>query len=51
MGEFATAFSVSLQSVWNDSGFSSITMGNIIMILVGCLLLYMAFARRGSTMR
>ena len=45
MGEFATAFSVSLQSVWNDSGFSSITMGNIIMILVGCLLLYMAFAK------
>ena len=29
--------SVSLQSVWNDSGFSSITMGNIIMILVGCM--------------
>ena len=43
MGEFMTAFSVSLQSVWNDSGFSAITMGNIIMILVGCLLLYMAF--------
>ena len=45
MGEFMTAFSVSLQSVWNDSGFSAITMGNIIMILVGCLLLYMAFAK------
>ena len=45
MGEFATAFSVSLQSVWNDSGFSSITSGNIIMILVGCILLYMAFAK------
>ena len=45
MGEFATAFSVSLQSVWNDSGFSSITSVNIIMILVGCILLYMAFAK------
>ena len=45
MGEFGTAFAVSLQSVWNDSGFSGITMGNIIMILVGCLLLYMAFAK------
>ena len=45
MGEFGTAFAVSLQSVWNDSGFSSITMGNIIMILVGCILLYMAFAK------
>ena len=45
MGEFGTAFAVSLQSVWNDSGFSSITSGNIIMILVGCILLYMAFAK------
>ena len=45
MGEFGTAFSVSLQSVWNDSGFSAITSGNIIMILVGCLLLYMAFVK------
>ena len=45
MGEFMTAFSVSLQSVWNDSGFSGITTGNIIMIIVGCLLLYMAFAK------
>jgi oxaloacetate decarboxylase beta subunit/glutaconyl-CoA decarboxylase len=45
MGEFGTAFAVSLQSVWNDSGFSGITSGNIIMILVGCLLLYMAFAK------
>ena len=45
MGEFGTAFAVSLQSVWNDSGFSGITTGNIIMILVGCLLLYMAFAK------
>ena len=45
MGEFGTAFAVSLQSVWNDSGFSSITRGNIIMILVGCILLYMAFAK------
>ena len=45
MGEFGTAFSVSLQSVWNDSGFSSITVDNIIMIIVGCLLLYMAFVK------
>jgi oxaloacetate decarboxylase beta subunit/glutaconyl-CoA decarboxylase len=45
MNEFMTAFSVSLQSVWNDSGFSAITSGNIIMILVGCVLLYLAFAK------
>ena len=45
MNEFMTAFSVSLQSVWNDSGFSSITGGNIIMIVVGCVLLYLAFAK------
>ncbi|MBQ7515437.1 MAG: sodium ion-translocating decarboxylase subunit beta [Schwartzia sp.] len=40
-----TAWAVSLQSVWNDSGFSAITSGNIIMILVGCVLLYLAFAK------
>ena len=45
MNEFMTAFSVSLQSVWNDSGFSAITSGNIIMMVVGCLLLYMAFVK------
>ena len=45
MNEFMTAFSVSLQSVWNDSGFQSITSGNIIMMVVGCILLYMAFVK------
>ena len=45
MGEFGTAFSVSLQSVWNDSGFSSLTVDNVIMMIVGCLLLYMAFVK------
>ncbi len=43
--EFVNAFSVSLQSVWNDSGFSAFTAGNGIMILVGLLLLYMAFVK------
>lgn len=43
--EFFNAFSVSLQAVWNDSGFSAFTMGNGIMILVGLLLLYMAFVK------
>ena len=43
--EFVDAFVVSLQSVWNDSGFSSFTPGNGIMILVGLLLLYMAFVK------
>ena len=45
MNEFLTAFSVSLQSVWNDSGFQALTSGNIIMMVVGCLLLYMAFVK------
>ena len=45
MNEFMTAFSVSLQSVWNDSGFSSLTVDNVIMMIVGCLLLYMAFVK------
>lgn len=43
--EAVNAFSVSLQAVWNDSGFSAFTMGNGIMILVGLLLLYMAFVK------
>ena len=43
--EFVNAFSVSLQAVWNDSGFSAFTAGNGIMILVGLVLLYMAFVK------
>ncbi|MBE8954409.1 MAG: sodium ion-translocating decarboxylase subunit beta [Quinella sp. 2Q5] len=43
--EALNAFAVSLQAVWNDSGFSAFTMGNGIMILVGLLLLYMAFVK------
>lgn len=45
MSEFINAFNVSISSIWNDSGFSSLEMGNVIMILVGCVLLYMAFAK------
>jgi oxaloacetate decarboxylase beta subunit/glutaconyl-CoA decarboxylase len=43
--EALNAFSVSLQAVWNDSGFSAFTTGNGIMILVGLILLYMAFVK------
>ena len=43
--EFLNAFSVSLQSVWFDSGFSAFTAGNGIMIAVGLLLLYLAFVK------
>ena len=43
--EALNAFSVSLQAVWNDSGFSAFSTGNGIMILVGLLLLYMAFVK------
>ena len=43
--EFIDAFSVSLQAVWNDSGFSAFTPGNGIMILVGLFLIYMAFVK------
>ncbi len=43
--EFLNAFIVSLQAVWNGSGFSHFTMGNGIMILVGLVLLYMAFVK------
>ncbi len=43
--ELFNAFAVSLQSVWNDSGFSAFTLGHGIMIAVGLLLLYMAFVK------
>ena len=43
--EFLNAFIVSLQAVWNGSGFSHFTTGNGIMILVGLELLYMAFVK------
>ena len=43
--EFLDAFIVSLQAVWAGSGFSHFTMGNGIMILVGLVLLYLAFAK------
>lgn len=39
------AFTVALASVWNDSGFASITTGNLAMLLVGCILLYMAIIK------
>jgi len=45
MAEFLSAFSVSLQSVWNDSGFAAFTVGNGIMILVGLVLLYLAIVK------
>ena len=43
--ELWNAFSVSILSVWNDSGYQALTMGNIIMMIVGFLLLYMAIAK------
>ena len=43
--EFLNAFIVSLQAVWAGSGFSHFTIGNGIMILVGLVLLYLAFAK------
>ena len=43
--EVWNAFSVSIASVWNDSGFSALTGGHVIMMIVGCFLLYMAFVK------
>ena len=43
--EVWNAFVVSIASVWNDSGFQALTGGNVIMMLVGCFLLYMAFVK------
>lgn len=39
------AFILSLASVWNDSGFSALTSGNVIMLIVGLVLLYLAIAK------
>ncbi len=39
------ALIVSLQSVWADSGFEGITSGNVIMLVVGCVLLYLAIGK------
>ena len=39
------AFLVALSSVWADSGFSALTRGHVIMIVVGLVLLYMAIGK------
>ena len=39
------AFVVALSSVWADSGFSALTGGHVIMIVVGLVLLYMAIGK------
>ena len=39
------AFQVALTSVLMDSGFIAVTPGHLIMISVGLLLLYLAFAK------
>ncbi len=39
------AFNVALQAVYNDSGFTAFTAGNAIMIAVGLVLIYLAFAK------
>ena len=43
--EIFSAFAISLQSVWLDSGFSALTWGNVAMIIVGIFLLYMAIGK------
>ena len=43
--EIFSAFAISLQSVWLDSGFSALTMGNVAMIIVGIFRLYMAIGK------
>ena len=39
------AFIVALASVWNDSGFVELTGGNLIMIAIGCILIYLAIGK------
>ena len=42
-------FMRALVSVWTDSGFAALTWQNIVMILVGLVLLYLAIAKRVRT--
>ena len=39
------AFVVAIASIWADSGFSALTIGHVIMIVVGLILLYMAIGK------
>ena len=39
------AFVVALTSVITDSGFVAFTWGNAVMMLVGCVLLYLAIVK------
>ena len=39
------AFIAAVSSIWNDSGFSAMDMGNVIMMIVGLILLYMAIGK------
>ena len=48
--DFINAFTVSLQAVVEGSGFIGMTGGNVIMIIVGLVLLYLAFARDFETL-
>jgi Na+-transporting methylmalonyl-CoA/oxaloacetate decarboxylase beta subunit len=38
-------FITALQSVWADSGYSALTGGNLIMMAVGIILLYLAIVK------
>ena len=38
-------FLVAIQSVWTDSGYAAINLGNVTMIVVGLILLYLAIGR------
>ncbi len=42
--EVWNAFPVSIASVWN--GFQALTIGNVIMMLVGCFLLFYGIRER-----
>ncbi len=43
--DFLNSFSVALHSVWVNSGYSAITINNLIMIVVGMVLLYLAIGK------
>ena len=39
-------FTTALQNIWLDSGFSALTWGNCLMLLIACVLIFLAIAKK-----
>lgn len=50
MGEFLSFLGENIQEFLTYTGFANITMGNFIMIIVGCFFIYLAIAKEFEPM-